>query len=111
MEMNVMHESKMVEIWLTKAEKNDPVLKERLKDVYREYSQKKYQVVVFESGEKELKQSVLDLLAYNKKRLAELQVQKEKAANPNRPTSESLLEQLRAPLPSGKARKGSEMER
>ena len=34
MEMNVRDDKKIVEIWLTNAEKNDPVLRESLKDVY-----------------------------------------------------------------------------
>ena len=33
MEMNVRDDKKIVEIWLTNAEKNDPVLRESLKDV------------------------------------------------------------------------------
>lgn len=78
MEMNVRDESKIVEIWLTRAEKDDPALKAGLQDIYDKYKQKKYTVAVFQSGEGELYQSTLDLLAYNKRRVAELQVQQEK---------------------------------
>ena len=78
MEMNVHDDKKLVEIWLTNAEKKDPVLREKLKDVYAEYKKKKYLVVVFESGEKDLYQGTLDLLAYNKRRCAELEIQWEK---------------------------------
>ena len=46
----------------------------------REYKPKKYQVAVYKSGSEDLHTSVLDLLAYNKRRAAELQVQREKAA-------------------------------
>ena len=78
MQMNVNEEKKMVMIWLTNAEKNDPVIRENLKPLYAEYKKKKYFVAVFESGEKDLYQGTLDLLAYNKRRSAELEVQKEK---------------------------------
>lgn len=78
MEMHVKDEKKMVEIWLTNAEKKDPQLREKLKDIYAKYKKKKYLVAVFESGEKDLYQGTLDLLAYNKRRCAELEVKREK---------------------------------
>ncbi len=78
MEMNVKDDRKLVEIWLTNAEKKDPVLREGLKDIYDKYKKKKYLVAVYESGEKDLYQGTLDLLAYNKRRSAELEVQREK---------------------------------
>ena len=78
MEINVKDEKRMVEIWLSNAEKRDPVLRESLKDIYDKFKRKKYLVAVFESGEKDLYQGTLDLLAYNKRRCAELEVQREK---------------------------------
>ena len=78
MQMNVDEEKKLVMIWLSNAEKNDPAIRENLKPLYAEYKKKKYWVAVFEAGEKELYQGTLDLLAYNKRRCAELEVQKEK---------------------------------
>lgn len=78
MEINVKDEKRMVEIWLSNAEKMDPVLRESLKDIYDKFKKKKYLVAVFESGEKDLYQGTLDLLAYNKRRCAELEVQREK---------------------------------
>lgn len=79
--MNVRDEKKLVEIWLTNAEKKDPELRESMKDIYDKFKKKKYLVAVFESGEKDLYQGTLDLLAYNKRRCAELAVQKAKKAN------------------------------
>jgi hypothetical protein len=67
-----------VEIWLTNAEKNDPALKAGLQDIYDKYKPKKYTVAVFQSGNQDLYQNTRDLLAYNKRRVAELQVQQEK---------------------------------
>ena len=78
MEMTVKDERKLVEIWLTNAEKADPVLRAGLQSVYDTYKKKKYLVAVFESGEKDLYQGTLDLLAYNKRRCAELEVRREK---------------------------------
>lgn len=78
MEINVKDEKKIVEIWLTNAEKKDASLRESLKSVYDKYKKKKYLVAVFESGEQELYQGVLNLLAYNKRRCAELEVRQEK---------------------------------
>ena len=50
MEMNVRDDQKLVEIWLTNAEKIDPVLREGLKEIYAKYKTKKYMVAVFESA-------------------------------------------------------------
>ena len=76
--MNVRDDKKIVDIWLTNAEKNDPALREGLNDIYKKYKEKKYLVAVFESGEKDLYQGTLDLLAYNKRRIPELEVKKAK---------------------------------
>ena len=76
--MNVSDDKQVVEIWLTNAEKKDLALREGLKDIYDMYKKKKYLVAVFESGEKELYRGTLDLLSYNKRRCAELEVQQEK---------------------------------
>ena len=52
MEMNVRDDQKLVEIWLTNAEKIDPVLREGLKEIYAKYKTKKYMVAVFEGSVK-----------------------------------------------------------
>lgn len=78
MEINVRDDKKTVEIWLSNAEKVDPVLREGLKDVYVRYKAKKYLVAVFESGTGDLYQHTRDLLIYNRRRSAERAVQREK---------------------------------
>ena len=78
MEMNVRDEQRLVEIWLTNAEKKDLKLRAGLKDIYDSYKKKKYLVAVYESGEKDLYENVRDLLVYNKRRTAEREVQREK---------------------------------
>ncbi len=75
MEINVDKEKEMVDIWLTKAEKNDEKLKESLKEVYKKYSEQKYMVAVFMSGEQDLYENTRDLLLYNRRRMAEKEVQ------------------------------------
>lgn len=50
MELNIREDKKLVNIWLTKLEKADSVLQNRLNELYTEYKAKKYVVAVFESG-------------------------------------------------------------
>lgn len=76
--MNVKDDVQMVEIWLSNAEKNDKQIRDSLQVVFDKYKKKKYMVAVFESGEKELYQGTLDLLAYNRKLSAQKQVQRDK---------------------------------
>ena len=71
MEMNVRDDQKLVEIWLTNAEKIDPVLREGLKEIYAKYKTKKYMVAVFESGKGDLYENTRDLLIFNRRRSAE----------------------------------------
>ena len=77
--MNVRDDKQLVEIWLTNAEKKDLALREGLKDIYDKYKKKKYLVAVFESGNGDLYEQTRDLLLYNRQRLAEQEVQREKA--------------------------------
>ena len=78
MEIRVRDDRHLVEVWLSNAEKKDTSLREGLKRLYAEYKKKKYLVAVFESGEGDLYSSTLELLAYNKRRCAELEVYREK---------------------------------
>ncbi len=78
MEINVRDDQQLVEVWLTNAEKNDPAVREQLKPIYAKFKEKKYLVAVYQSGNRELRQSTLDLLSFNKKRNAETAVQREK---------------------------------
>ena len=69
---------KLVQVWLTRRESEDPVVQERLKPMYAQWKKQKYLVAVFRSGKEDLQHNTLDLLAYNKKRCAQLAVQREK---------------------------------
>ena len=88
MELNLSHEKRDVEIWLTRAEKNNAQVRERLKKICAQWKKKGYFVTVFESGDGNLYQDTLGLLSYNKKRTAELEVR--------RAREETAAEQLSA---------------
>lgn len=78
--MEVREQSKIVALWLTREEKNDPAFRESLKSIYQPYRAQKYLVVVFLSGEADLYQQTRDLLLYNRQRLAEKEIQDQKQA-------------------------------
>lgn len=78
MEICVNDNRKTVEVWLSNEEKNDPAVRQRLKPLYTEYAEKKYTVAVFMSGSQDLYSLTSDLLCYNRKRIAELEVEQEK---------------------------------
>lgn len=81
MKMEVRDADKKVLIWLTHAESNSVEMKESLKPIYREFKAKKYLVAVFESGKESLEELTRDLLLYNRTRLRELEMAKEKKAS------------------------------
>ena len=80
MRMEIRDESKIVELWLTREEKDDLAFWESLKPICQEYKEQKYLVAVFLSGEEDLYQQTRDLLLYNRRRQAEKEVQAEKRA-------------------------------
>ena len=65
---------------------------------------------MFESGDKDLYQGTLDLLAYNKKRMAELEVRRAREANPDKPFVLEKLQTLRTQTRSAKPTKRAEPE-
>ena len=78
--MEVREQSRVVELWLTREERDDPAFQESLKPIYQQYKNQNYLVAVFLSGEEDLYQQTRDLLLYNRRRLAEREVQAEKQA-------------------------------
>ena len=66
LEMRVHDDKKLVEVWLTKMEKDDPQVNAE------------YMVAVFQSGEQPLYPTIRDLLMYNRRRSAEAAVQRAK---------------------------------
>ena len=78
MRMEVKEQSKVVELWLTRDEKNDQQFLESLKPLYRQYKAQNYMVAVFYSGEEDLYQQTRDLLLYNRRRAAEKEVREQR---------------------------------
>ena len=72
--MEIREQSKIVELWLTREERDDPAFRESLKPIYQQYKDQKYLVAVFLSGEEDLYQQTRDLLLYNRRRQAEKEV-------------------------------------
>lgn len=88
LQIDVLDNKKIVAVWLTRAEDANETVRARIDGLCREYKPRKYQVAVYKSGREDLHTSVLDLLAYNKRRAAELQVQREKSAKAERAAQE-----------------------
>ena len=78
MEICINDERRTVEVWLSNEEKSDPAVQRRLKPLYAEYGEKKYTIAVFMSGSQDLYSLTSELLCYNRKRIAELEVEQEK---------------------------------
>ena len=78
MEINVKDEIKIGEVWLTQEEKRNAALREQLKPLYQDYKKKKYLVAVFDSGSQNLWEETSALLCYNRKRIAQMEVEREK---------------------------------
>ena len=53
MEMNVHHDKKTVDIWLTRSEVRDENFRKSLEPYYQQFKEKKYFVSVFESRSEE----------------------------------------------------------
>lgn len=67
-----------MEVWLTRQERDNEAVQRELKPMYQDYKHRGYLVAVFQSGEQNLYQQTSDLLIYNRKRIQELAMQKEK---------------------------------
>ena len=68
MEIVVDDIKKRVEIWLTREEREDVILRESLKEVCAGYKRKKYLVATFESGNQNLFINTRDLLLANREK-------------------------------------------
>lgn len=67
MEIKVSHTNKTVEIWLTRAEREQEDVKKQLNTLYNEFGKKKYTVLVFMPGKENLYDNTLDMLKWNRK--------------------------------------------
>ena len=77
MEIDIRDEQKIVTIWLSKAERNDPGVSDTLRKICAEYNPRSYTVAVFKSGEDDLFELTSDLLMTNRRKLAEQETERE----------------------------------
>lgn len=77
MEMNIHHDTKAVDIWLTKSETRNEDFRKSLEPYYRQFAKQGYFVSVFESGDRELLPDTALLLRHN----LELQMKAEPATD------------------------------
>ena len=66
MRIHMDEEKRIAEIWLTKAESDDPAVEARLKPFYKECKDHKYLAVVYHSGRESLLETTKDLLRHNR---------------------------------------------
>ncbi len=71
MEINVLDAQKLVEVWMTNAEKNDAQLQAELKPLYQMYQRQQYTVAVFQSGKGDLYAHTRDLITHHRRRQRE----------------------------------------
>ncbi len=76
MDIDIYDNKKTIDIWLTNAEKENSQVQDWLSGVCARYKRQKYLVAVFASGGCDLYTSTLDLLAYNKRRCAQIAAQR-----------------------------------
>jgi len=70
MEIIVREDKRQVEIWLTRAERDDVQVKGLLKPLFAEYKSKKYLCVMYNSGDGDLFANTRDLLLRNREVIA-----------------------------------------
>ena len=66
MRIHMDEEKKIAEIWLTRAESDDPAVEARLKPFYKKCKDHKYLAVVYRSGRESLLETTKDLLRHNR---------------------------------------------
>ena len=76
MEININDTTKTIEIWLSNAEQDNPVVLNSLPSIYQRYE--KYTAAVFQSGQGDLFKVARDLLLHNRM----LKTQSKGAASP-----------------------------
>ena len=75
MKCEIIIEKKLVCIWLNRDESADPEVLESLEPIYQKFKSINYLVVVFRSGSRELIGVTSELLRYNRRLIAEREVE------------------------------------
>lgn len=71
MQIEILHASKIVAIWVTSAEAEDPTVQTKLSAIYADCVIKKYTPAVFHSGSKSLMEQTGGLLVHNRRQTAQ----------------------------------------
>lgn len=83
MEIKIREDKKIIEIWSSRAERDDPEVSDTLRKICAEYGTRKYTVAVFKSGEDNLIELTSSLLLSNRHKLAERETESERMAGPS----------------------------
>ena len=83
MEIDIRENQKIVGNWLSKAERDNPELRDTLRKICAEYGPRKYTVAVFKSGEDDLFELTSDLLLTHRRKLAERETESKRMAGPS----------------------------
>ena len=78
MEIYVRDDEKLIEVWLTRQEQEDPERKRQLEKIYRMGKEKRCLVAVFLSGREELGELTSAMLRHNRDKLARQEVQRQR---------------------------------
>ena len=85
MEVRQDHEKKIIEVWLTKAEKADEAMQCRLRPMYARWKRQKYLVAVYCSGAQDLQEQTACLLLHNRNVFAAQAAEQEQAQRNQQP--------------------------
>ena len=64
--MIVNDHQRLIEVWLTKADREDHIIQEKLRQLYACNKNKKNTIVVYHSGQQDIYRNTLDLLVANR---------------------------------------------
>ena len=78
MEIHVRENEKLIEVWLTRREREDAKCKGKLEEIYSLGKEKRCLVAVFLSGQEELSDLTSALLRHNRDKLARQEVQRQR---------------------------------
>ena len=77
MKVDIHDERKQVCIWLSHSESDDPELEEQIRKITAAYADQKYLVAVFQSGNADLYDNTLAMLAHNRRVATRKEAQEE----------------------------------
>ena len=80
MQLRVNREKKTAEIWVTNSEQQHPAFRKVVLPYFlNQFKPFNYSVTVYYSGQKDLEEQTSALLCYNRRRLAQLETERESA--------------------------------